>query len=71
MEKNYIIKEEDIMKYNCTFGIGATFGTALVVAIIANSIVKASANKQEAKVEIARAEAEKARYLNEAKNNKG
>ena len=59
------------MKYNYTIGIGATLGTALVVGIIANSIVKASANKQEAKIEIARAEAEKARYLSEAKKNKG
>lgn len=50
------------MKYNYTIGIGATLGTALVVGIIAKSIVEASANKQEAKVAIAKAEAEKAKY---------
>ena len=55
------------MKYNYSVGIGATLGTALVVGVICRSIVKASEAKHDAKVEIAKAEAEKAKY--EKQNN--
>ena len=50
------------MKYNYTIGIGATIGTALVVGIIAKSIVRSNESKNEANVQIAKAEAEKAKY---------